>query len=133
MNLLKEKRPCRSCKEPNEYLVPLSGCRCSDCVYAARKSLERGRDSNTSAQATAQPGAPERPAEIPESTPFSLSETFLECRPDGVVQVKDGRSLEEYINDPRFVARRKKQIKSTKPMVLCDAEVFGMAAIPHCA
>lgn len=35
-----------------------------------------------------------------------LSETFLTIK-DGRIVVKDGRSLEEYINDSRLVARRK--------------------------
>lgn len=55
-----------------------------------------------------------------------LSETFLICDLDGKIKVKDGRTLEEYINDPRIVARRKKPMKDrTEPcdMVVCTKKL----------
>ena len=36
-----------------------------------------------------------------------LSEYFMRCGKDGKIRVKDGRTLEEYLNDPRLVKRRK--------------------------
>lgn len=68
---------------------------------------------------------------VPDMTPFGLSEYFLECGTDGIVRVKDGRSLEEYINDPRIVARRKG--KCIGDMIICakDAALFGI--IPQSA
>jgi len=68
---------------------------------------------------------------VPDMTCFGLTEYFLQCGPDGVVRVKDGRSLEEYINDPRLVARRKG--KYAGEMIICskDQALFGI--IPQSA
>ena len=59
---------------------------------------------------------------IPEHSTFGfLSETFLVCGKDGVIRVKDGRTLEEYINDPRLVKRRK---GAQTDMVICSKQIF---------
>lgn len=72
--------------------------------------------------------------EIPKATPWGPSETFLECRPDGVVQVKDGRSLDEYINDPRLCERRKHDAaEGNVPMIISTAKTFEMGLMPRCA
>ena len=74
---------------------------------------------------------------IPTVGPLGvLSECFLECGRDGVVRIKDGRSLEEYINDPRIVARRKNTADVTQapgptPMVLCTEDAYLMGALPR--
>lgn len=69
---------------------------------------------------------------IPEINQWGFfSEYFLECGEDGIVRVKDGRTLEEYLNDPRFVERRKG--KGGFPMVICDSKTYERALIPHCA
>jgi hypothetical protein len=64
----------------------------------------------------------------------SLSEAFLECGKDGIIRVKDGRTLDEYINDPRLVKRRK-NCKAPKPtgMQLVSNEFYNRLLIPHCA
>ena len=36
-----------------------------------------------------------------------LSEYFMHNGKDGKIRVKDGRTLEEYLNDPQLVKRRK--------------------------
>jgi hypothetical protein len=55
-------------------------------------------------------------------------ETFLRCDVDGRIVVKDGRSLEEYINDPRIVAKRKGRANAPTPMILLteSAALFGL-------
>lgn len=68
---------------------------------------------------------------IPSVSPLGfLSEYFLECQPDGVIRVKDGRSLECYINDPRLVERRKGK---SSEMAICSASVFEAGLFPPCA
>lgn len=65
-----------------------------------------------------------------------LDQAFLICGEDGVVRVKDGRSLEEYINDPRLVKRRKKTAKYLpRDMVLGAKDVYdaGVLARHICA
>ena len=66
---------------------------------------------------------------IPTHGPFgTLSERFLIIK-DGRVVVKDGRTLEEYINDPRFVALRKKYKIPDGIEMACvpyDAYLFGI-------
>lgn len=63
-----------------------------------------------------------------------LDQAFLECGVDGVVRVKDGRSIEQYINDPRLVARRK-QDTGGKPwdMVIWSKARYDASCLPHCA
>jgi hypothetical protein len=63
-----------------------------------------------------------------------LSEYFLVCGKDGIVRVKDGRTLEEYINDPRIVRRRKKHFDGNdSEMVLFSRKTYEKSLIPHVA
>jgi len=68
---------------------------------------------------------------VPDTTCFGLTEYFLECGLDGIVRVKDGRSLEEYINDPRLVARRKGKNIGEMIILAKDVALFGI--IPQSA
>lgn len=58
-----------------------------------------------------------------------LDEYFLECGEDGVVRVKDGRTLEEYINHPKIVERRKNSKASPCEMVICTKHTFEMGIL----
>lgn len=64
---------------------------------------------------------------IPTNDRFGgLSECFLTIQ-DGRIVVKDGRTLEEYINDPRLVARRKAVPNGTEYAVApYDLLLFGI-------
>ena len=64
---------------------------------------------------------------IPTHDKFGgLSETFLTIK-NGRILVKDGRSLEEYINDPRLVERRKLIPNGTEYAVApYDVVLFGL-------
>lgn len=64
---------------------------------------------------------------IPTNDPFGgLSERFLTIV-DGRIIVKDGRTLEEYINDPRLVTRRKVVPNATEYAVApYDLLLFGI-------
>ena len=77
------------------------------------------------------------PDNIPKATPWGPSETFLECGPDGVVRVKDGRTLEEYINDPRLVNRRRLILAAGAqhpiPMILVTKNVVERGLMPRIA
>jgi len=74
---------------------------------------------------------------IPELDSFGiLVERFLHLLPDGRIVVKDGRALEEYINDPRLVARRKEVMDRRSPsqpieMVLVNYERSLIGFIPR--
>jgi hypothetical protein len=70
---------------------------------------------------------------IPKSSKSGLDEYFLVLRENGRVEVKDGRTLEEYINDPRLVKRRKSQLGLEFEMVLCDRHTFEWGIIPRTA
>jgi hypothetical protein len=69
---------------------------------------------------------------IPEVTMYSMSERFLVCREDGRIEVKDGRTLEEYINDPRLVARRAVH-GVVREMAVMDYERAQWGLLPRCA
>ena len=63
-----------------------------------------------------------------------LDEYFLVCRPSGKIEVKDGRTLEEYINDPRLVKMRKKAARSEDvEMILCSRHLAEWDIIPRTA
>lgn len=69
---------------------------------------------------------------IPKVLPFGgIDEYFLQSGPDGILRVKDGRTLEEYLNDPRLVKRRKKA--GASEMILIQRAYFERISIPHCA
>ena len=69
---------------------------------------------------------------IPKFTPCSgLDEYFLICRENGKIEVKDGRTLEEYINDPRLVKIRKNGKESE--MILCTRNMATWGMIPRTA
>lgn len=73
---------------------------------------------------------------IPEQNPFGISEFFLVRRKNGRIEVKDGRTLEEYINDPRLVRARKKQAKThgeELEYVCCAVSDFQWGRIPRSA
>lgn len=71
---------------------------------------------------------------IPKLTKWGLDEYFLVCRPSGKIEVKDGRTLEEYINDPRFIKQRKKE-KCTDDieMILYERKLAEWGIIPRTA
>jgi hypothetical protein len=69
---------------------------------------------------------------IPDVDPWgNMSETFLECGDDGVVRVRDGRTLDEYINDPRLINRRRG--KGRFAMMIGDHRSYETMTIPRCA
>ena len=69
---------------------------------------------------------------IPKTLPYGqISEYFLHSGPDGVLRVKDGRTLEEYLNDPRMVRRRKKA--GSGDMILVAADYYEKISSPRCA
>ena len=75
---------------------------------------------------------------IPKLTKLGLDEYFLVCRPSGKIEVKDGRTLEEYINDPRFIKQRIKQRKKEKctddiEMILYERKLAEWGIIPRTA
>lgn len=62
-------------------------------------------------------------------------QTFLQLLPSGHVMVKDGRSLDQYVNDPRLVERRREELSrravtSPMPMVVCRYENYRAAFDP---
>ena len=61
-----------------------------------------------------------------------LSETFLQLDPEGRVEVKDGRTLEEYINDPRLCALRKRYGQGFH-MVVCSLDTYNWGIFPYVA
>lgn len=72
---------------------------------------------------------------IPKFTKWGgLDEYFLVCKPSGRIEVKDGRTLEEYINDPRFIKQRKKaEHTEDKEMILCERKLAELGIIPRTA
>ena len=71
---------------------------------------------------------------IPKLTKWGLDEYFLVCRPSGKIEVKDGRTLEEYINDPRFIKQRKKaKHTEDKEVILCERKMAELGTIPRTA
>ncbi len=70
---------------------------------------------------------------IPKCTKSGLDEYFLVLRANGRVEVKDGRTLEEYINDSRLVRRRKSPLGGEIEMVVCDRHAFEWGIIPRIA
>lgn len=69
---------------------------------------------------------------IPKNLPWGgIDEYFLQSGADGVLRVKDGRTLEEYLNDPRLVKRRKKS--GASDMILVQRAYFERISIPYCA
>jgi hypothetical protein len=66
--------------------------------------------------------------------PFGFVDDYnLECGTDGVMRVKGGRSLEEYINHPEMVEARSKGEINHQEWILIAASVYERGCIPHCA
>ena len=57
----------------------------------------------------------------------------LECGTDGVMRVKDGRTLDEYINSPSMVKARKDGETNHGDWILNTAANYERGCIPHCA
>ena len=69
-----------------------------------------------------------------KQSPWGPDEYFLVRRANGRIEVKDGRSLEEYINDPRMVKARKKEAKGKEhDYVCCGKSDFLWGRIPRMA
>lgn len=87
--------------------------------YLDARHAGRDPDSTTEGREAMKP--------IPTNDPFGgLSERFLTIV-DGRIIVKDGRTLEEYINDPRLVTRRKVVPNATEYAVApYDLLLFGI-------
>ena len=66
--------------------------------------------------------------------PFGFVDNYnLECGTDGVMRVKDGRSLEEYINHPEIVKARKDGKNNQQEWILITSNVYERGCNPHCA
>ena len=48
----------------------------------------------------------------------------MECGDDGVMMVKDGRTLGEYLNNPEIVEARKKSKNSNQEWILVTADMY---------
>lgn len=64
-------------------------------------------------------------------------ETFLQLEPDGRVTVKDGRSLEEFLNDPRLTKKRRKWMgkrnqEKPEPMMCVSLQGYLYGLMPRC-
>jgi hypothetical protein len=57
----------------------------------------------------------------------------LECGKDGIIRVKDGRTLEEYINSPELIKDRKEKSMNHGDQLLIAANVYERVSIPNCA
>jgi len=57
----------------------------------------------------------------------------LKCGTDGVMRVKDGRTLNEYINNPSIVKARKDGETNHGDWILITATNYERGCIPHCA
>ena len=65
-----------------------------------------------------------------------ITQPLMELSKDGKYRVVDGRSLEEYINDPRLVRKRKKLMSSKPgpvPAVICPYSDYLYGAYPRIA
>ena len=63
-----------------------------------------------------------------------ITEHFLEFDTEGRMVVKDGRTLEEYLNDPHIVARRKNAPHTHGlPLIMISVEDYEKLNIPHSA
>jgi hypothetical protein len=57
----------------------------------------------------------------------------LECGEDGVIRVKNGMSLDEYINHPELVERRKNKPMNHGDHILISAAHYEYLNIPRIA
>ena len=57
----------------------------------------------------------------------------LKCGTDGVMRVKDGRTLDEYINSQSMVKARKDGEINHDDWILITATNYERGCIPHCA
>ena len=48
----------------------------------------------------------------------------MECGDDGVMRVKDGRTLGDYLNNPEIVEARKKSKHSNQEWILVTADMY---------
>jgi len=66
--------------------------------------------------------------------PFGFVDNYnLECGTDGVMRVKDGRTLDEYINSSSMVKARKDGKKNHDDWILIAATNYELGCIPRCA
>lgn len=80
--------------------------------------------------------ADEEGSPIANPAPYQITNLQLICSADGIIKVKDGRTLEDYINDPRHVIRRQRSFcKRTEPveMVLLPYETAEFGIFPRTA
>jgi hypothetical protein len=61
------------------------------------------------------------------------SEYFLVCGEDGIIRVKDGRNLEDYINSPELVKIRKSKARNHGNQIMIPADTYERISIPQCA
>ncbi len=74
--------------------------------------------------------APEDKTKIHSDT----SKHFLQLNPDGRIVIRDGRSLEEYLNDPYLIEKRKQKYNLSHPIdIVFTTKDRWMEQIPHCA
>lgn len=62
---------------------------------------------------------------------------FLFCNKDGILKVKDGKTLEEYLNNKYFIKNRKEFMKSRnkkkQEYIMIPAYLYEQLNIPHSA
>lgn len=68
---------------------------------------------------------------------WPVGDSVMMIFPDGFIRTRDGRSLEEYINDPQLIKKRLKWMKEnpdkSRDMYITHRSIIEAAAIPHCA
>lgn len=66
-----------------------------------------------------------------------VTDMQLHCGRDGILRVKNGMTLEEYINHPFFIKSRKASMRKLKEsqseFILIDVKLWHRFTIPHSA
>jgi hypothetical protein len=76
--------------------------------------------------------------ETPKLLPHNqFTNLQLYCGKDGILRVKNGLTLEEYLNHPNFVKSRKAALKKSKSedlkFVMVDEHFLSKISMPHSA
>lgn len=74
----------------------------------------------------------------PKSLPYNqFTNLQLYCGKDGILRVKNGLTLEEYLNHPKLVESRKSSLEKSKmeetEFLMIDEKSFSKISMPHCA
>lgn len=74
----------------------------------------------------------------PKNLPFNqITNLQLYCGKDGILRVKNGLTLDEYLNHPKFVKSRKTALKKSKveelKFVMVDERWWSKISMPHSA